>query len=125
MELFAQEFFHFFSQRIRRLQADYSHPSSFVKGFLHNIPEILIVRHQFIIGRNIRISCYTDIIFIRHLIFIKHKFKILHNHLFHTDITDIVSGQKQDIGNILGNRNNSQHRFISLFQICHHIDFFI
>ena len=56
-----------------------------------------MVLKRLIVRRHIRVPCHADIVFIRYFVLIKNKFQILHDHLFHADITDVMSRKIQNI----------------------------
>ena len=84
-----------------------------------------MVLKRLIIRGYIRVPCHADIIFIRHLVLVKHKLQVLHDHLFHADITDVMSREIQDIRYVLRDRHDPCHIMPVHFQIRHHIDFLV
>ena len=94
--------------------------------FLHNIAEILAaVCIGLIIGGDICIAGYTDIIPVRYLVLLEHNIQVLHNHLLYPYIADVMSWQVQDIRYELGYRYNSHHTPVVQLQIRHYIHLFI
>ena len=93
LEFLAEIFLHLRLQLFRCLQAHYSHPAPLMERLFHQKPEIFCYIQRFIIRCDICISRHTDIISFRHLILVKDQIQILQDHLFHTDITDIMPRQ--------------------------------
>ena len=84
-----------------------------------------MVLKRLVVRGYVRVPCHTDIIFIRNLIPVKHKLQVLHDHLFHADITDVMPREIQDIRYVLRDRHNPCHVMPVHFQIRRHIDFLV